>query len=356
MKLQICLSIAAAVIFNSNVEAVPEERLVIGAEARKGIAIIDPAEPGSDEDHRVLWKSPVGPVHDIHLLPLARLLTQDGWTSILEHRLDGTNTLIYDASTQNRAPDDGKIEIHAIQPLNSDRGIKLSRRVTSITGQLTSEFDFGAIMLAESGAGRIIEIDRAGNLLFEMPLQVSKPNAHSDTRRVRKLASGNYLVAHEADQRVKEYRPDGTVIWDYPIPLFGKKPKKGHGPDGFGGRCFAAIKRANGNYLIATGNGHSVLEVTPAKEIVWKLEQNDLPGITLAWVTTIEERPNGNLMIGNCHAGPDNPQIIEITRDKDVVWTFRDFETFGNALSSTLVLDGDQAIALLANLQGHLSR
>ncbi|MEM7602215.1 MAG: hypothetical protein AAF357_12465, partial [Verrucomicrobiota bacterium] len=182
-------------------------------------------------------------------------------------------------------------------------------------------------------------------------LAVSSSNAHSDTRQVLRLENGHYLVAHEADQTVKEYDSTGKVTWEFPIPLFGREPRKGHGPDAFGGKCFSAIKASNGNYLITTGNGHSVLEVTPEKEIIWKLEQNDLKGITLAWVTTIDELANGNLIIGNCHAGPDNPQIIEITRDKEVVWTFRDFDTFGNALANTLVVDGERAKSLRRKLQ-----
>lgn len=48
--------------------------------------------------------------------------------------------------------------------------------------------------------------------------------------------------------------------------------------------------------------------------------------------------PGGNIVIGNCHAGPDNPQLIEITRDKEVVWTFHDFKRFGNALTNSQIL------------------
>ncbi|HQR42223.1 MAG TPA: hypothetical protein PLX97_06050, partial [Gemmatales bacterium] len=78
---------------------------------------------------------------------------------------------------------------------------------------------------------------------------------------------------------------------------------------------------------------------TPDKKIHWKLEQKDLPGITLAWVTTLQKLPNGNVIVGNCHAGPDNPQLIEITRDRKVVWTFKDFKNFGNNLAAAQVLD-----------------
>jgi hypothetical protein len=48
--------------------------------------------------------------------------------------------------------------------------------------------------------------------------------------------------------------------------------------------------------------------------------------------------PGGNIIIGNTHAGPENPQLIEVTRDKKVVWTFRDFNNFGNNLVAAQVV------------------
>ena len=103
---------------------------------------------------------------------------------------------------------------------------------------------------------------------------------------------------------------------------------------------FSALRLANGNTLIATGNGHSVLEVNRAKEIVWQLHQQDLPNITLAWVTTLEVLPNGNYVIGNCHAGPDNPLLIELDpKTKKVVWTLDQYETFGNSVPNSQILD-----------------
>ncbi|NRB74446.1 MAG: PQQ-binding-like beta-propeller repeat protein [Verrucomicrobiales bacterium] len=319
-------TIAALVaLFTLATTLTANDRLVIGAEGKRSVAIVDPSD-----GNKVLWQHNLsGPVHNLHLLPNLNLLTQDGWKNIIE--IDLTEGIVwnYDAAESNRTkantPD--KFEVHAVQRL-----------------------DKGKTMIVESGSSRIIEVGAKGKLLKELPLQVSEPNGHSDTRQVHKLDNGHYLVAHEADQVVKEYDADGKVVWEFPIPLFGKEPARGHGPEGFGGRCFNAIKAKNGNYLIATGNGHSVLEVTPEKEIIWKLEQNDLEGITLAWVTTLQELDNGNLIIGNCHAGPDNPQIIEITRDKKVVWSFNDFETFGNALAVSLVVDGDTAKAIRAKL------
>ena len=67
--------------------------------------------------------------------------------------------------------------------------------------------------------------------------------------------------------------------------------------------------------------------------------QNDLPGIRLAWVTTLEVLPNGNYVIGNCHAGPGQPLLVEIDpRTRKVVWTLDRFADFGNSVSNSQIL------------------
>jgi len=56
-------------------------------------------------------------------------------------------------------------------------------------------------------------------------------------------------------------------------------------------------------------------------------------------VTTIEVLPNGNYVIGNCHAGKGQPLLVEIEpRSKRVVWTFDQFDLWGNSVSNTLIL------------------
>ncbi len=228
-----------------------------------------------------------------------------------------TSKIVWEYDAAKRNGNEGqRIEVHAFQRLPD-----------------------GLTMIAESGRGRIIEVDRDGNIVREIKMKLARPHPHRDTRLVRKLETGNYLVSHEGLGMIREYDAKGEVVWEYPVPLFGKKMKGGHGLNAFGNASFCAIRLKNGNTLVATGNGHSVLEVTPEKEIVWSLHQDDLPGIQLAWVTTLEVLPNGNVVLGNCHAGPENPQLIEITREKSVVWTYKDFELFGNALSNAKVLE-----------------
>jgi len=128
-------------------------------------------------------------------------------------------------------------------------------------------------------------------------------------------------------------------VWSYKLELGGRPRSPGHGPEGHGVEVFGAIRKSDGNTLIAGGNNNRVLEVNPKGEIVWNIGHDELPGIRLAWVTSLHLLPNGNLIVGNCHAGPENPQLFEITRDKKVVWTFKDFKTFGNSLAAAQILN-----------------
>ena len=283
-------------------------RRFVAADSSKGrLAIIG-------RDGAVEWEHQIGPLHDLHVLSNGNLLFQDSWTHLVEIN-PNTDEVVweYDAATSN-GNKGRRIEVHAFQRLKN-----------------------GDTMIAESGAARIIEVDPRGKITHQIKLKVERPNAHHDTRLVRKLDTGNYLVCHETDGVVREYNVDGKTVWEYTVPLFDRPRKPGHGVKAFGNQCFSAQRLRNGNTLIGTGNGHSLLEVTPGKKIVWQLHQNDLPNIQLAWVTTLQLLPSGNIVIGNCHAGPNNPQLIEITRDKQVVWTYRDFETFGNSLTNSWV-------------------
>ena len=197
----------------------------------------------------------------------------------------------------------------------------------------------GSTMIAESGPARIIEVDGDGKLLSATPMTVDKPDAHHDTRLVRTTPAGTYLVAHENDGVAREYDREGNVVWSYTVPTTWTDPDTGKAHQGDGNALFSAVRLESGNTLIGTGNGHGVLEVNPEGTIVWSVCRDDVKGVTLAWVTTVQRLSNGNTIIGNCHAGEGQPQIIEITPSKELVWKFYDFERFGNALSNSFVTE-----------------
>jgi len=268
-----------------------------------------------DATGKVQWEyANKAETHDLHLLPNGNVLLTLPKSTVGEVDKDGKIVWQFECKPKEGSKD--RVEIHAFQRLED-----------------------GLTMIAESGNRRIIEVDKEGKIVREVPLTVEKPSSHRDTRMVRKLANGNYLVCHEGDGKIREYEPSGKVVWTYVMELGGRPRSPGHGVEGHGNEVFGAVRLPNGNTLIAGGNNNRVLEVNPKGEIVWKIDQSELPGIKLAWVTTLHVLPNGNIIVGNCHAGPENPQLFEITRDKKVVWTFKDFKTFGNGMAAAHVLD-----------------
>jgi hypothetical protein len=285
-------------------------RVLCADDSKKILAIVD-------GNGTVEWQYAVRSIHGAQVLPNGNLLFQVSWTRVIEVTVDEKKDIVweYDATKQeqnkNRA-----VEIHAFQRLEN-----------------------GDTMIAESGSCRILEVSREGKITKEFPMKVNQPSAHSDTRQVIKLANGHYLAAHELDGYVREYNEKGAVVWEYEIPLFGRQPMPGHGVEGYGNKVFGVERLKNGNTLIGCGNGHRVLEVTPAKAIVWKLESEDLPGIRLAWVCGVKRLENGNTRFVNCHAGPDNPQLIEVDARKNVVWSMTDFVNFGNSTPVAMVLE-----------------
>jgi len=287
------------------------ERLVlVGASYGKNVLAI------CDSEGEVLWEQETaGPKkghaghHDLQLLTNGNILFHDTWTTLKEVTLAGDVVWTYDAgqSNGNRGK---KVHVHSFKRLPNDN-----------------------TLIVESGVGRIIEVNPDGALVHAFPLRKGGTQA---TRLMRMTPEGNYLVCSENPGVVLEYNREGEVVWEYPI----------------GTRVYGAIRLNNGNTLIASGGGNSVVEVTPAGKTVWSIE-NNVPGtdIQLQWTTCLQELPNGNRVIGNCHAGEENPQIFEITPDKQVVWQFDEFPLVGNGLACWELLNDEQSLLVRKQLE-----
>lgn len=277
------------------------------AQDRGRVVILDPAG-------KVEWEYPTPrhTAHDLAMLPNGNILLPTDNTTVVEVTPD--KKVVWTHRSAPKPGYTGRVEIHAFQRLAD-----------------------GRTMIAETGNKRIIEVDADDKVVKEIPLVVDKPDSHRDTRRARKLDNGHYLVCHEKDGAVREYDGDGKVVWTYKLDLAGRPATPGH--EGHGVEVFNALRKPNGNTLIAGGNNNRVFEVNPAGEVVWSVDHDELPGISLAWVTQLQVLPNGNLVFGNTHAGPKNPQLIEVTPDKRVAWTLRDFQTLGNDTAAAVVID-----------------
>ncbi|MGC6427901.1 MAG: hypothetical protein ACON5H_13025 [Akkermansiaceae bacterium] len=175
----------------------------------------------------------------------------------------------------------------------------------------------GNSLVVERGVKpRLLEITKDRKIAIEVPLLPETDNAHMQTRMARKLPSGNYLVPHLLAFKIKEYKPDGTVVneikTDLP-ELGGRKAKNWP---------FTAIRLENGNTVANLTNGNKTVEFDSEGQVVWKVTNKDVAG-RFADPCGGQRLSNGNTII--CSYGQKNPKkvkIFEITPDKKVVWEF----------------------------------
>src|SRR5579885_1683756 len=161
----------------------PVAHRVLAADRSTGrVAIVGP-------DGKVEWEFPdKHDVHDIWMLPNGNVLTHTSPTTVVE--ISPAKEIVWKYEAKPKPGYEGAVEVHSFQRLAD-----------------------GTTMVAESGNARIVEVDKAGRVVKEVPLTVKHPSPHRDTRLVRKLDTGNYLVCHEGDGCVREYDGAGKVVW-----------------------------------------------------------------------------------------------------------------------------------------------
>jgi hypothetical protein len=196
-------------------------------------------------------------------------------------------------------------EIHGCQPIGFDKVLFV------LNGQPPKLI----VMNIETGV-REVEHDLPVDTLTD------KKYIHAQFRRVRYTAQGTYLVPFLELGRVVEYDKEFNEIWRYNI----KTP-------------WAAIRLKNGNTLITDEADILTREVNPQKETVWELRPSDLPEeyrfINTQCCTRLS---NGNTIICSRGGNGKGPQLVEVTRDKKVVWVLWDWKNLGPA-SGVQILD-----------------
>jgi hypothetical protein len=167
----------------------------------------------------------------------------------------------------------------------------------------------GNILLTEAGEKpRLLEVNRQGAIVVEVPLSCQTTNQHMESRMARKLANGNYLVPQLLDKVVREYTPAGKIVWEVHTPNW----------------PFTAIRLANGDTLIDCTYGNQVIEVNSDGKTVWELSNQDLAKPLIKDACGGQRLPNGNTVITSYGIGADQTKLLEVTPDKKVVWTYAD--------------------------------
>lgn len=187
----------------------------------------------------------------------------------------------------------------------------------------------GNTLVAEQGPCQAVEVDRNGRVVHVTPLRTSHQDPHLQVRNVHQLASGNILAAHEGEGAVREVDPSGNLVWEYT------------GVENAGD----AQRLRNGNTLISCGTQKRVIEVTPEKQIAWEFAASDAPDLNITWVSSIQQLPNGNLLVGNFLRGQEGKgaHAFEVTRDKKVVWKWADHSLIQSLTTVRILVDDPMA-------------
>lgn len=156
----------------------------------------------------------------------------------------------------------------------------------------------------------------------EIPYDLTKGSVHTQFRRARYTPQGTYLIAFMKMDQVVEYDKDFKEIWRYDTPT----------------PC-AVTRLKNGNTLVINEKDVVISEIAPDKSIVWQLKPTDLPEeLRYTYAKSCTRLANGNTIICTQVGRNHPPQLVEVTKDKKVIWMLRNWTDFGGS-TAVQILD-----------------
>ncbi len=189
-------------------------------------------------------------------------------------------------------------EIHSVQPIGLDHVL------VTINGNPAAK-----LLLINTTTGKTEKE-------YTFPVLNPGANPHIQFRRVHETKEGTFLAAHLRDQKVVEYDANFSEIWSYKV----RYP-------------WWATRLKNGNTLITSGD-HTVLEVSKRGQTVWQFSQEDAPEYKFMIFQEASRLANGDTVICNwCPHNldpklwPGTAQVLEVTPAKKVVWVLSEWKS-----------------------------
>jgi hypothetical protein len=203
-----------------------------------------------------------------------------------------------------------------VEEVTRDKQVVFTYRLSPENGELSTAQRLynGNTLITELGKRpRLLEVNRTGAIVLEVPLQPETENVHMQTRMARQLRNGNYLVPHLLAFAVKEYSPEGKVVNVLRTDL---EPLGGRPAENW---PFTAIRLDSGNTLVSLTHGNKVVEFNGRGEIVWKVTNEHVGGLFKDPCGS-QRLANGNTVVGS-HAANTGISMVEVTPDHRMVWT-----------------------------------
>ncbi|MEO5595319.1 MAG: hypothetical protein ABIR15_16295 [Chitinophagaceae bacterium] len=188
-------------------------------------------------------------------------------------------------------------ETHSCQPIGKD----------SVLMVLNTKDKLGRVMIFNTATNK---------LLKEIIIPTTGNGSHYQFRHVR-LTPGkqSIMVGLLNEKKVVELDFDGNEIWSVPATA-----------------CWSVIRLHNGNTLISGDSEGYTREVNSKGEIVWEFTRADAP-FKIGNTQTANRLANGNTVITSWMAGNNNTgewagtvQVLEVTPAKKIVWALSSWD------------------------------
>jgi hypothetical protein len=173
----------------------------------------------------------------------------------------------------------------------------------------------GDVMTVDGERMELVQLaDQGRRIARRIPVPTdAKAPVHFRYNLLRRTLEGTFLLALRSEKAFIEIDETGKELWRHAVP----------------GLPVVAERLANGHTLMswrgAGGSRGGLLEVSPDGSVVWRLLTEEVAGFG-GWFGGFHRFENGNTLIANSdwhyrHAKETAVQVLEVTRDKNLVWS-----------------------------------
>jgi hypothetical protein len=176
-----------------------------------------------------------------------------------------------------------------------------------------------------------------GNTLLASGSTIWELDAKDKEARKIDFAAGNFFRILRLDTdggylftggptHISKSDKDGKILKKIDVKTIDPKSSK----------PYFALRLKNGNILISTGYGASLLEIDAEDKLVRKIGGRDsVPDTLLNFFGSAEVLENGHIVVANWtgHKRDDSkkgPQLVEFDKDGKIVWTWHDAKRAGS--------------------------
>lgn len=190
--------------------------------------------------------------------------------------------------------------------------------------QLAAVLPDGGYLLGICGSpAKIVELNKNGKVRKELSIDLKIEHPHGQFRMISKTKNGNYIIPVLGTGEILEIDGTGKEVSRFKLNI----------------GCFSTLELKNGNLLASGGDSHQLLTIDrKSGAMIEKITEKQIPGVSLLFAAQVIQLKNGNQLICNWHghnntAGVDEPQLIEIDNNRQVVWTLNDKKQFDKVSS-----------------------